>query len=737
MRVGAGKAPIRFPEAYFPQEGFYGIHDDVCARVLLLEAEQLSVLVSVELPSIRPFALIDALRQEISGKVGADFDRIWFAVTHDLAAPHVPRDETDEKRKLHMEAVEDAVYRALEQALESLRPATVSFCVGYSNVITNRDIESVDGWWVGVDGTGPSDKTLFVVEFSDETNQPIAVIFNYALKSSVMEGARHPDGKKYVTGDLCGEVCRNVEAELHVPTLFFMGAAGDQVPAMKASYFVVDENGSLQEINIGEKGDEILKELGKQLSTDVLKTLRSLNTKEPLKELSHHHLSITLPGQKRYPSDMPKPPVKYYDYPEDVEQEVSVEAIRLNDAIFIDVKPEIMTLTNTELKRKSPFKYTMLFTMVNGGQDYIPCDLDYDRFDYPALHATVARGSDKIFLNEVTAWLKGIYSHKSEKQAAAPVNIACAGGFAFHAKDFAQKLVTYPECRLAAIWDEDKERGQAWAAEVGCRFYEDYDTLLQNKTIAGVVITSEQQAHADLIIRAANAGKHIFVENGLATSNEEAQAIAEAVKRNGIKFVLSDPVQKPPFLYAKQLVDKGTLGTITNARVRITSGSGLAISPKAAASKSQIPFSACLGHHAICLLKWFLGNPTAVACMHTTACGCERAASSVAMFTFESGAIGIAETGNVSAGWPYELQLYGTKGCARVTKHQVQYHLAEGDWVDVPESQWPKAHPYILRYWVQSIINDTPIEMYGIKDAVTYTKMFTAAERAQHNNTKI
>lgn len=318
------------------------------------------------------------------------------------------------------------------------------------------------------------------------------------------------------------------------------------------------------------------------------------------------------------------------------------------------------------------------------------------------------------------------------------VNIACAGGAAYHAKDFSKRLLTYPECHLEAIWDNDEVRGRAWAEEMGCRFEPDYEALIHDESISGIVVTSDIGDHADLIIRAANAGKSIFVENGLTLTNEDAEAIRDAVKKNGVHFTLSDPIMKPPFVYAKGLFESGELGEITNARVRITNGEQLPISGSVdgrTKADGNTPFYGGLGHHVVCLLQYFLGEPESVTAIYSTMSdGAKKTGipdNAVAVYRFKSGAIGVGETGGLTTSWPYEVQLYGTKGSVRATKGLLQYHLNGGDWIDVPESQWPEAHMYILRYWVHSIIDDFPNEMYGIDNAVLFTKMITAADASR------
>ena len=79
---------------------------------------------------------------------------------------------------------------------------------------------------------------------------------------------------------------------------------------------------------------------------------------------------------------------------------------------------------------------------------------------------------------------------------------------------------------VAAVWDEDPARGEQWARELGVDFIADYATLLARSDIDGVVVTSPTNRHRDLIVGAAQAGKHVFTEKVLATRLADAHAIA-------------------------------------------------------------------------------------------------------------------------------------------------------------------------------------------------------------------
>ena len=61
---------------------------------------------------------------------------------------------------------------------------------------------------------------------------------------------------------------------------------------------------------------------------------------------------------------------------------------------------------------------------------------------------------------------------------------------------------------------------------------EDYRTILDNKDIPAVIIATPTHKHKDVVLAAIQAGKHVYCEAPLATSVEDARAIALAAKAN-------------------------------------------------------------------------------------------------------------------------------------------------------------------------------------------------------------
>ena len=95
-----------------------------------------------------------------------------------------------------------------------------------------------------------------------------------------------------------------------------------------------------------------------------------------------------------------------------------------------------------------------------------------------------------------------------------------------------------PQAKLEGIADirlsaEQKE----WAGALGARIVsKDPGDLLKDPSIDAIVICSSTDTHADFVIAAAQAGKHIFCEKPVDVSVPKVKAALEAVKKAGVKL---------------------------------------------------------------------------------------------------------------------------------------------------------------------------------------------------------
>ena len=121
------------------------------------------------------------------------------------------------------------------------------------------------------------------------------------------------------------------------------------------------------------------------------------------------------------------------------------------------------------------------------------------------------------------------------------MRVAMLGFWHVHADDYAGEAQAHPDVEIVAAWDEDPTRGAAGAADLGVPFHADLAELLARPDVDGVIVTTRTTAHRDVIIAAAEAGKHVFTEKVLALTPTEAREIVDAVERRAVRLVVSLP----------------------------------------------------------------------------------------------------------------------------------------------------------------------------------------------------
>jgi len=103
-----------------------------------------------------------------------------------------------------------------------------------------------------------------------------------------------------------------------------------------------------------------------------------------------------------------------------------------------------------------------------------------------------------------------------------------------HAETIAFRI---PEATLAAVADPNLDAARELSARCGCpRAVSAADELLSDTALDAVLICSSTNTHADLVIQAARARKHIFCEKPIDYSLEKIDRVLAEVREAGVKL---------------------------------------------------------------------------------------------------------------------------------------------------------------------------------------------------------
>src|ERR1035437_8229009 len=97
--------------------------------------------------------------------------------------------------------------------------------------------------------------------------------------------------------------------------------------------------------------------------------------------------------------------------------------------------------------------------------------------------------------------------------------------------------------------------------------YPTYREMIESKDIDAVIIATPDHWHAPIAIAAAKAGKHVYLEKPMTHSIGEAIELRNTIKSTAVVFQLGhENRQQMSFRIAKELIEKGVLGTISMAQ---------------------------------------------------------------------------------------------------------------------------------------------------------------------------
>ena len=121
---------------------------------------------------------------------------------------------------------------------------------------------------------------------------------------------------------------------------------------------------------------------------------------------------------------------------------------------------------------------------------------------------------------------------------------------------------------LKAVCARNPERVQSFADQWGYQSFEtDWHTLITRSDIDAIRICTPNDAHAEIAIAAAEAGKMVLCEKPLARTVAEAQPMVVAVEKAGVKNTVWYNYRRVPAVtLAKQIIDSGKLGKIFHYR---------------------------------------------------------------------------------------------------------------------------------------------------------------------------
>ena len=246
-------------------------------------------------------------------------------------------------------------------------------------------------------------------------------------------------------------------------------------------------------------------------------------------------------------------------------------------------------------------------------------------------------------------------------------------GLGWWGAELARAAATLPDrLRICGGTSAQPDQVARFARDFAANGYADMRAVLADADIDAVILSTPHSLHADQIVAAAWAGKHVFCEKPLALSPVDCVRAIRACDAAGRVLAVGHNRRfLPGAREMKRLTETGALGHLTHVQAQFSSPSALAYTPGMwRAQRAEAPGGpmSSMGIHMIDIMQWLLGPVTRVCCLgRRLAAPVDIEDTTSALFAFDSGAT--AALSSLFTSPPTaSLSLHGTDANAVATR---------------------------------------------------------------------
>jgi myo-inositol 2-dehydrogenase / D-chiro-inositol 1-dehydrogenase len=293
-----------------------------------------------------------------------------------------------------------------------------------------------------------------------------------------------------------------------------------------------------------------------------------------------------------------------------------------------------------------------------------------------------------------------------------------------------------PSAELVAVTDADPAVAAAVGAEVGVSAVPDFDALLSD--VDAVVVATPTGTHAELVSRAARAGRAVFCEKPVSLERPATVDTLAAVAEAGVPFQVGFHRRfDPDWIAATERIRAGELGQVYLFRSSLRDMRA----PDPAFLASSGGFFLDVTIHDLDTARWMVGEvaevyATGAALSDPRFADVGDIDTALVTLRFASGALGVIDNSR-SAGYGYECstEVVGSAATVRIDNRPPRHYrwLTPGaDSTGIPrdfQERYPEAYPAELEGFARAVLTGRPVAVGGA-DALAAYDLAVAADRS-------
>ncbi len=276
----------------------------------------------------------------------------------------------------------------------------------------------------------------------------------------------------------------------------------------------------------------------------------------------------------------------------------------------------------------------------------------------------------------------------------------------------------------------------------GIKTYADGMDLINDPNVEMVDICVPVYLHKQYALAAISAGKNVMCEKPLARTSAEAQEIADAAERAGVKLMAGMCIRFwPEYKHALETVKSGTAGRIISAAFKRVSPDMNNIGWENWFMNADLSGGALLDLHLhdVDFILQLIGMPKAVTAFGTTVHSDHGIDHVMARYDYGNGTLVTAEGGwSPAKGTPFEMsfQIVCEKMTLRFASADGYSLIHEDGTVEKPEpseAAMPTGWHVELDYLLDCIINDVKLDM-PLNEVVEAIRLVEAEQQSIDQN---
>jgi len=396
IKVGVGKSDIT-PSLSTPMDGYYierlasNVHDELFVRAMVLEDGKNSfVLVVADVIDVAPYGFKEA-RKKIAEEFKIPASRIVMSATHTHTGPSFS--------KAYEKMLAVKIHDAVKIAHQNLQPVVIKSGVGKEeNVSFHRRFMMKDSTVKFNPGIlnpdivrpmGPIDPDVGIVYIETLEGKSIAILVNFAVHLDTIGGTEISADFPYFMGEVLKKVLGN-----DLMVFYGFGTCGN------VNHINVKKSDSLEKF-------ERAKRIGYALAAGVIRELPKLEISDADKiSVESEILKLKMPvytkeqieaaeiNAKKESDEIASTPeireaMKILRIHELNNEPIEAEVITfgLDNVGIVALPGEIFVELGLDIKKRSPFKHTLVLTLANNSIGYIP---NKEAFEYSAYEVEVS-----------------------------------------------------------------------------------------------------------------------------------------------------------------------------------------------------------------------------------------------------------------------------------------------------------------------------------------------------------